>query len=293
MKLSQVKGIKLGYLIAFSCLFILMSNCSSDDSTTTEQSTEDDDEDDEDDIPIDPNSLDLRFVFGNRLVIEHSWNTGGCDSPPCDTDEDPLTDVFNNSLPNDPYFYMESDEVELNLESQPEKGRRAEFKQISEGPLTSYSKMEFEALYYTIPDGGFTIAQVHNRGGNSNKPFFRLELHNDKLETVIRRDPEVSSNQTTFEKTDYPFLNGADYSLFPLKVILEKNDGFVQITVIQDDTVILNESFQPNGSTKWVTDNGISNGYYLKAGIYNAATTHSENIVLGYKNFSFETDDLN
>ncbi len=289
MNFKTLQGNKLRYLFAFSLLFILIGNCSSDDSDSQEQSQQDDDDDD----PQDPNNLNTRFVFTNNLVIEHSWNTGGCDSPPCDTDQDALTNVFNNSLPNDPYFYMGADEVELNLECQPEKGRRAEFKQISEGPLTSYSKMEFEALYYDIPDGGFTIAQVHNRGGNSNKPFFRLELHNNKLETVIRRDPEVSSNQTTFTKVDYPFLNGVEYSLFPLKVILEKDNGFVKITVIQDGTLILNQSFQPDTSTDWVNDNGIANGYYLKAGAYNAATAHTENLVLGYTTFKFETDDLN
>jgi len=147
-------------------------------------------------------------------------------------------------------------------------------------------------LYYDIPDEGFTIAQVHNRGGNSNKPFFRLELHDDKLETVIRKDPEVSSSQTTFNKVDYPFLNGVNYSLFPLKVILEKNNGSVHITVMQEDTIILDESFQPDTTTDWVNDNGINNGYYLKAGAYNAATTHTENLILGYTSFMFETDDL-
>ncbi|MFK7832399.1 MAG: polysaccharide lyase family 7 protein [Winogradskyella sp.] len=284
---NKIRGTRLRYLFVFGMMFFLATSCNSEDANLIE------DQQQEDDDPVDPNSLNARFVFSNTLVIEHSWNTGGCESPPCDTDDDSLTNVFNNSLPNDPYFYMETDEVELNLECQPEKGRRIEFKQISEGPLTSYSKMEFEAFFYDIPDGGFTIAQVHNRGGNSNKPFFRLELHNNKLETVIRRDPEVSSNQTTFSKVDYPFLNGMDYSLFPLKVILEKENGFVKIRVLQDDTVILNQSFQPNTSTDWVTDNGIANGYYLKAGAYNAATTHTENLVLGYTTFKFETDDLN
>jgi len=289
MKLLKLKGYIFKYVFALSLFTFLLGSCSSEDSTPLEEFQEEDDDDDQDN----PSDLELRFVFNDNLVIEHSWNTGGCDSPPCDTDQDALTNIFDNSLPNDPYIYMEADEVELNLECQPEKGRRAEFKQISEGPLSSYSKMEFEALYYDIPEGGFTIAQVHNRGGNSNKPFFRLELHNDKLETVIRRDPEVSSSETTFNKIDFPFLNGENYNLFPLKVVLEKSNGFVHITVMQDSTIILDESFQPETSTNWVTNNGIANGYYLKAGVYNAATTHNENIVLGYTTFDFETDDLN
>lgn len=270
-----------------------MIGCSSEDSETTNDPIQNNPNNNDDDDDENSNDLNQRYVFNQFLVIEHSWNTGGCDSPPCDTDQDNLDNVFDTVLPNDPYFYMEDNQVELNLECQPEKGRRIEFKQISEGPLTSYSKMEFEGFYYDVPDGGFTIAQVHNRGGNSNKPFFRLELHNNKLETVIRKDPEVSSSETTFSKVDYAFLNGTDYTLFPLHVILEKIDGSVRIRVLQDDTTILDESFQPDPSTNWVNDNGINNGFYLKAGAYNSSSSHNENVVLGYTYFMFETDDLN
>ena len=274
-------------------LFIfLLVGCASDDTTTD---NEDDQEITDDDPIIDdePSDLDERFVFGSNLVIEHSWDTGGCDSPPCSTNQDNLDAVFENTLPNDPYFYMNDDEEELNLVCQLEKGRRVEFKQTTEGPLTSFSKMEFEGIYYNIPSEGMTIAQVHNRGGNSNKPFFRLELHDDKLETVIRKDPEVSSSETSFTKMDFPFVNNGDYSLFPLKVTLEKNNGFVSIKVMQDDVVIVDEDFQADPTTDWVNDTGISNGFYLKAGIYNAATTHTENITLGYTSFMFETNDNN
>ena len=289
----------LTYLLVFTFSINVITSCSSEDKSSDDSINNNDNTDDgsgdNDNGDNDDNSSNLneRFVFNDKLVIEHSWNTGGCDSPPCDTDQEELNNVFDNVLPNDPYFYMDSDEVELNLECQSEKGRRTEFKQISEGSLTSYSKMEFEAIYYDIPNGGFTIAQVHNRGGSSNKPFFRLELHNNKLETVIRKDPEVSSSLTTFDKVDYPFLNGGDYALFPLKVVLEKSSGSVHITVTQGDTVILDQSFQPETSTDWVKDTSIANAYYLKAGIYNAATTHTENMILGYTTFKFQTNDLN
>ncbi|WP_299098330.1 polysaccharide lyase family 7 protein [uncultured Winogradskyella sp.] len=271
------------------CIFLFMG-CSSDNNTSNgtddEQGMTDDDPNDDD-----PSDLYERFVFNEDLVIEHSWDTGGCDSPPCSTNQDDLDTVFDNALPDEPYFYMEDDEEELNLVCQLDKGRRAELKQITEGPLTSYSKMEFEGIYYNIPSEGMTIAQVHNRGGNSNKPFFRLELHNDKLETVIRKDPEVSSSETTFSKVDFPFVNNGNYSQFPLNVTLEKNNGIVSIMVKQDEAVLIDEDFEADPTTDWVNDTGISNGYYLKAGLYNAATTHTENITLGYTNFLFESDD--
>ncbi|MUU79196.1 polysaccharide lyase family 7 protein [Winogradskyella endarachnes] len=276
-------------IILFISLFI---SCSSDNNSSNDN---DDDQividDPTDDDVEEPSDLYERFVFSSDLVIEHSWNTDGCDSPPCSTNQDNLDNVFDNALPNQPYFYMEDNEEELNLVCQLDKGRRAELKQTTEGPLTSYSKMEFEGIYYNIPSEGMTIAQVHNRGGNSNKPFFRLELHNHKLETVIRKDPEVSSSETTFSKIDFPFVDNGNYTQFPLNVTLEKNNGVVSIRVMQGDVVIVDEDFEADPTTNWVNDTGISNGYYLKAGLYNAATTHTENITLGYTNFLFESDD--
>ena len=236
-------------------------------------------------------NLASRFSFVGNLVIENSWNTGGCDSPPCDTNDESLDNFFDTGEPNDPYFYLTEDESELFLECQLERGRRIEFKQRSEGPLTSPSVMEFEGVYHSIPDGGMTIAQVHNRGGSGNKPFFRLELHEDRLETVIRRDPEVSSGDTTFDKVDHYFPNNEDYDESPLTVVLEKGNGEMTIHVTYNGTVILNESYQPDPETRWVTNTGIANGFYLKAGLYNAAVSHTENLVLSYTTFKFSTDD--
>lgn len=272
-----------------SLLFITYS-CSEDNDTlpeTTEEMTvtpEDTEESEE-------SEETTSFVFANDLVMEHSWNTGGCDDGPCDTIDEDLDDVFENGQPDDPYFFETNNGLELNLQCQPDEGRRTEFKQISRGPLTRLSRIEFEAVYFDIPDEGMTIAQVHNRGGSSNKPFFRLEMHENELETVVRRDPEVNSNETTFDKVTYNFVDGADYNGEILKVILEKNNGTVHLNVTQGDTVLINESYVPEADTNWVLDNGIANGYYLKAGIYNPAAPHTEDILMQYTVFKYESDD--
>lgn len=234
---------------------------------------------------------DISFIFSDDLVMEHSYNTGGCDDGPCDTIDESLQDVFEDGQPDDPYFFQTNNGQELNLKCQPDEGRRTEFKQISRGPLTSASSMSFEAVYFDIPEEGMTIAQVHNRGGSSNKPFFRLEMYENELETVVRRDPEVNSNETTFDKVSYSFVNGADYNEEPLKIFLEKNNGVVYLNVTQGDTMLINESYAPEADTNWVTDNGIANGYYLKAGIYNPAAPHTEDIFMQYTSFVFESED--
>ncbi len=297
-------------VFAFSLLFFISCSSeemSSDDDITGEEIVdENEDPDMEEDMgddnsdgndnntgggDDDTSSLSERFVFEGNIVIENSWDTEGCDSPPCDTNDESLDDFFETGQPDDPYFYLADDESELFLECQFEKGRRIEFKQKSNGPLTSLSRMEFEGVYYDIPEGGMTIAQVHNRGGTGNKPFFRLELHEDRLETVIRKDPEVSSGETTFEKEDFPFVDGANYDQSALKVLLEKSEGLVHISAEYNGVVILDESYAPDSSTRWVTDSGIANGFYMKAGLYNAAVAYTKNLVLGYTTFKFQTDD--
>ncbi len=275
-----------------SLLFILC--CCSEEEEATPETTEEEvitpemPEDTENDEESEESTA---FVFANDLVMEHSWNTGGCDDGPCDTVDESLSDVFEDGQPDDPYFFQTADGAELNLKCQLDEGRRTEFKQISRGPLTRASRIEFEAVYFDIPAEGMTIAQVHNRGGSSNKPFFRLEMHEDELETVVRRDPEVNSNETTFDKVTYAYVNGAEYNGELLKVILEKNNGVVRLHVTQGDTVLINESYAPDADTNWVLDTGIANGYYLKAGVYNPAAPHTEDIVLQYTVFKYESDD--
>lgn len=232
------------------------------------------------------------FSFEANLVMEHSYNTGGCTPGPCDTIDESLNDVFSDGQPDDPYFYRSDDGLALNLKCQPEEGRRTEFKQVSEGPLTSPSRIEFEAVYFDIPEQGMTIAQVHNRGGNSNKPFFRLEMHGDELETVVRQDPEVSSSETEFDKVLHPYANGQDYNGETLTIIIEKSDNVVHLMVEQEGGIVLiDDTYAPDASTRWVTNSGIANGFYLKAGIYNPEADHTEDIEMQYTSFSFASED--
>jgi len=301
---------KIVVLICFSFLII---GCSSDDGssdndqTTTSIVNQPDDTDtsgdtngdtgDNDDGDDDDNDNSVTFEdffsFDDNLVIEHSYNTGCDDDRPCDTIDESLSDVFNSGQPDDLYFYKSEDGLSLHLKCQLDEGRRTEFKQVSEGPLDTPSRIEFEAVYFDIPAEGMTIAQVHNRGGNSNKPFFRLELHGDELETVVRQDPEVSSSDTEFDKVTYNFLDNADYNGETLKIIIEKGNNEVHLMVSQEDTVLIDETYAPDANTNWVLDNGIANGYYLKAGIYNPVASHTEAIEMQYTSFSFASEDNN
>jgi len=237
-------------------------------------------------------NLGTKFQLGDgsNLVMEHSWNTGGC--APCSTQEwsGDLDDIVGGSGPNESYFYENSASTQLNLKCQRQEGRRAEFKQTTEGPLTSTSQMDFWAVYFDIPNDGVTIAQVHNRGGSSNKPFFRLVLHEDHLETVVREDPEVDSDDTEFDKDQF-YFPGGDYDYGSMRVILNKFNGRVRCRVYYNGSWILDETFTPQNGTDWIDDSGIANGYYLKAGVYNDEGSHTEDIRVKYTTFKFSTND--
>ncbi|WP_405251131.1 hypothetical protein [Dokdonia sp. Asnod3-C12] len=287
-------------IIVLVGLILMCTQCSSNDGSSddavevTVPVVTPTDETDDDGTTDEDNALDTEaFSFEPNLVIENSFNTGGCIPGPCDTDDENLDDIFESGQPDDEYFYSSNNGTILNLKCQLEKGRRTEFKQSSEGSLTTPSRMEFEAVYLDIPTEGITIAQVHNRGGSSNKPFFRLELHNDELETVVRRDPEVSSSDTEFDKDFYSFVNGANYNAEPLKIIIEKGNGVVHLIVAQGGQTLIDDTYSPEVGTNWIEDNGIANGYYLKAGIYNPAANHTEAIELQYSMFHFTSEDEN
>ncbi len=291
---------QLQRIIVLVGLILMCTQCSSNDGSSddavevTVPVVTPTDETDDDGTTDEDNALDTEaFSFEPNLVIENSFNTGGCIPGPCDTDDENLDDIFESGQPDDEYFYSSNNGTILNLKCQLEKGRRTEFKQSSEGSLTTPSRMEFEAVYLDIPTEGITIAQVHNRGGSSNKPFFRLELHNDELETVVRRDPEVSSSDTEFDKDFYSFVNGANYNAEPLKIIIEKGNGVVHLIVAQGGQTLIDDTYSPEVGTNWIEDNGIANGYYLKAGIYNPAANHTEAIELQYSMFHFTSEDEN
>jgi len=296
-----MKLYKLAYVLSLVIAFSFLGSCSNDENNRENVAVEDPDTDGDTgggtdgdtggDTGGDTSDLEQRFVFDENIVIENSYNTGGCEPPPCSTIDESLVGIFNNAVPDDPYFSLSEDQSELNLECQLEKGRRIEFKQISRGPLTSLAKIELEGVYYDIPDNGVTIAQVHNRGGNSNKPFFRLVLTNDYLETVIRKDPEVSSSDTSFQKEKFDFVDQASYDQSPLKINLEKSGGLVRIKVEQSNTVIIEETYAPDSTTDWVNNTGIANGFYLKAGLYNDDGPHTKNLVAGYTTVIFESGD--
>ena len=291
---------QLQRIIVLIGLCLMCAQCSSNDGSyddvvevTVPIVTPTDDTDDDGTTDEDNLLNSEAFSFEPNLVIENSFNTGGCTPGPCDTHDEDLDDIFESGQPDDEYFYSSNNGTILNLKCQLEKGRRTEFKQSSEGPLTTPSRMEFEAVYLDIPTEGITIAQVHNRGGSSNKPFFRLELHNDELETVVRKDPEVSSSDTEFDKDFYSFVNGANYNAEPLKIIIEKGNGVVHLIVEQGGQTLIDDTYSPETGTNWIDDNGIANGYYLKAGVYNPAANHTEDIELQYSMFHFTSEDEN
>ena len=131
-----------------SSLFILFLlcigiSCSSEDVGAIEGSNPDDEDvvvnnppDNMDDTNMDDDDTmstdDDRFFFDNFLVMEHSYNTGGCTPGPCDTIDTSLSDVFNSGQPDDPFFFRAENGIDLNLKCLPDEGRRAEFKQVSD-----------------------------------------------------------------------------------------------------------------------------------------------------------------
>ena len=67
----------------------------------------------------------------------------------------------------------------------------------------------------------------------------------------------------------------------------------VHLVAEHNGVILIDDTYTPESNTNWVTDNGIANGYYLKAGIYNPAADHTQDIVMQYTSFTFESEDTN
>ncbi|MBU2996299.1 polysaccharide lyase family 7 protein [Cellulophaga baltica] len=214
------------------------------------------------------------FYFGN-LEIEESWNAAVNSNGTYSTTSHTID--LSNTV-DEAYFYENSDGDQLNLKCKAEDGRRAEFKEPSgeEGPLTQYRKIDFTAVYFSIPENGVTIAQVHNRGDGGGKPLFRLELEADgTLKTVLRDLPNGTSTTDTNSIPDFIYDEGDS-----IRIILKKDNGLVYLKIRQNSEWVINTTFE--APEAWNVSN-VKDFYYLKAGVYTEG--NDEEARVKYKKF--------
>lgn len=275
-------------------------------------------------------ALSERFVFDENIVIENSYTQDVCERIPCGTMDEDLFDIFDSEerLPDDPYFEFSEDLSVLNLRCKFNEGRRIEFKQDSEGPLTTPSILTMEGRFFDIPSEGVTIAQVHNRGSltGGDKPFFRVVLHEDRIETVLRGLPVVSSSNSNFFREEYQFLGGENYtSDSVLRIVIGKGQGHVFLSVEQDGEFLTVEqqgefaldpvtpdrtypvrTYVPVSVAEGTRDSAIGNGsfvgwdsesivdgFYLKGGLYNDEIDHTEDLEASFTTVIFDSEDTN
>ena len=155
--------------------------------------------------------------------------------------------------------------------------------------------MLYRAKFKDYPDGGVTIAQVHNRGG-AGRPLLRVEIKEGEIEFVIT-DTHVKGAGETHE------VAGPDYiENTYLDLLFEVGNDQIRATVVttsgsktvtytrnnsNDDFNISNTWYQSGVSN---SNNGISldEGFYFKAGVYNDTGDGSNEPVGTFASFIYE-----
>lgn len=134
--------------------------------------------------------------------------------------------------------------------------------------LNDYSYLKFRGLLENFPSSGeFTIAQVHNRHDDSERPFLRVVVKNGKLGWKIADRYYGPSSQVNYDDDDMWTINDGDRFV-------------VQMTILGSGNKIkLWAKNYATGSSKtktWDLDNiegddkwlDVDGHFYFKTGIY-------------------------
>lgn len=187
------------------------------------------------------------------LVVETSWTTGDTSDrdtfTACGVDDENWMDKYSNG--------------NVTLKCLSGDGHRTELKEDSgdEAGLWSNKKMNFNAVYTDIPENGVTIAQVHNRHDDVERPFIRVYIDDD-LKIKIKRtntnmdDKDKEADYTTWISS-YTYSAGQNLSFRS-----EIKGGKVIIIIWHN-----NKKFQKyvSPTSNW---SDYAQDYYYKAGLY-------------------------
>lgn len=206
--------------------------------------------------------------FGD-LVVETSWDTENISKKDtynaCSIDDESWMDKYNNGV--------------VMMKCLKEDGHRTELKENvgNESALSTYRQMMFTAKYTSIAENGLTIAQIHNRGADVKRPWFRVYIDDDlyiKVKETETTPTESSSEYTTY--TGPKYTSGQDISITITTGVDGKEEAIVGIETVEENW---SQLLSPNSS--WSTK---STSYYLKAGVYTEGNDTTP--IVEYSSFS-------
>lgn len=188
---------------------------------------------------------------------------------------DDLEDYYDNNI-----FWLSTNN-RMVLESHKTKSKRTELKETASNSLGTFHAMYYVAYVDNIPDGGVTIAQIHNRAG-AEKPLLRVEIGEDRKLHIIESltiEKDDSGSQY-YEKRESSFTYKENTAII-VKLTLKSN-GKVQAYVKYDGETF-SRTFTPESDWK---SSSISNGYYFKAGVYNDSGDGKREPLIAFKKFN-------
>lgn len=159
-----------------------------------------------------------------------------------------------------------------------ETSNRTEIKEKygEESPITADKDMEYIAKLESIPSNGVTVAQIHNRHPDVNRPLTRVYVINGVFYIRTTTNNPNSSSGTYSTVTGPNYTSGTDYTLR----IRFVNAGYATITITTTSSTITT-NITP--SVNW---SSYSSTYYVKAGVYTGGSDVAPK--LSMKAFDFD-----
>ncbi|WP_024481069.1 polysaccharide lyase family 7 protein [Cellulophaga baltica] len=203
------------------------------------------------------------------FYIETSWLSG---------EESRSTKSFSSTGTDNESWYDKNSSGYYTMKSLATDGNRTEWKEIEESSLTNGKSMIYKAKVESIPENGVTIAQIHNRGNNVNRPWLRVFIDDDrKIKIKVTTNNPSNSSGTYQEYTGATYSQGSDYIL---SITYNGGGATVKVTTSSGSTII-NKTISPSSS--W---NSYSNTYYFKAGVYTEGDDKQPKITFNYFYFN-------
>jgi hypothetical protein len=203
------------------------------------------------------------------FYIETSWLSG---------ESSRTTKSFSSTSTDNEIWYDKNSTGYYVMKSLATDGNRTEWKEIEESSLTNGKSMTYKAKVESIPQNGVTIAQIHNRGNNVNRPWLRVFIDDDrKIKIKVTTNNPSNSSGTYQEYTGATYAQGSEYIL---AITYNGGGANVKVTTSSGSTII-NKTISPSSS--W---NSYSNTYYFKAGVYTEGDDKQPKITFNYFYFN-------
>lgn len=228
-----------------------------------------------------PGALNQFKASLKKMDLEHHWNGGA--------DQDNHANPQNSGACDVDFFTRCGNQMVLSSTGGVDDRTELKLPSAYNQSLNNYSQMRFTAQIVDIPSSsisskqnkGVTIAQIHNRGTNVERPLARIDIagYRKKVRATFAHGYKKTDGDTSIDLLDY---DEGDSMYVRLRI---NSDGNAISLYVRNFTQNIIES------GTWVIDDGSNwfnktSTFYYKTGVYQQLAGEEPSISYNYLYFN-------